>query len=105
MDLNRNRLKLHEKLCEILGSRNVYFQPPASVKMQYPAIVYNLKDIDPKHANNLVYARFFCYAITVIDRNPDSEIVDKISQLPMCSMDRPSYASDGLNHFVFTLYY
>ena len=103
--MDQNRLKLHEKLCEILGSRNVYFQPPASVKMQYPAIVYNLKDIDPKHANNLVDTRFFCYAITVIDRNPDSEIVDEISQLPMCSMDRPSYASDGLNHFVFTLYY
>ena len=103
--MDQNRLKLHEKLCEILGSRNVYFQPPASVKMQYPAIVYNLKDIDPKYANNLVYTRFFCYAITVIDRNPDSEIVDEISQLPMCSMDRPSYASDGLNHFVFTLYY
>ena len=103
--MDQNRLKLHKKLCEILGSRNVYFQPPASVTMQYPAIVYNLKDIDPKHANNLVYTRFFCYAITVIDRNPDSEIVDEISQLPMCSMDRPSYASDGLNHFVFTLYY
>ena len=29
------RLKLHEELCDILGSRNVYFQPPETVKMKY----------------------------------------------------------------------
>ena len=36
----KTRYELHEFLCEILGSRNVYFQPPESVKMKYPAIVY-----------------------------------------------------------------
>ena len=35
-----NRLDLQALLEDLLGSRNVYYQPPESVKMNYPAIVY-----------------------------------------------------------------
>ena len=49
------RLELHELLCGLLGSRHVYFQPPESVKMRYPAIVYNLDYIENKHADDGVY--------------------------------------------------
>lgn len=99
-----NRLKLHELLCEVLGSRNVYFQPPESVKMKYPAIVYSRNRIDNEHANDGVYIQSPSYAITVIDKNPDSEIVDKVSRLPMCRFDR-HYIADNLNHDTFTIYY
>ena len=51
----RDRIGLHEILCETLGSKNVYFQPPESVKMNYPAIVYSRSDIENDHANNQVY--------------------------------------------------
>jgi hypothetical protein len=51
-----SRLALHEIRCEILDSRNVYFQPPASVKMKYPAIVYGLEDIQNRFANDGVYS-------------------------------------------------
>ena len=98
-----NRLDLHEMLCNILGSRNVYFQSPESVKMQYPAIVYSLSNIKNNHANNKVYTQSRSYQIIVIDKSPDSIISDKISQLPYCKFDR-SYISDGLNHYVYTLY-
>lgn len=99
-----NRLELHEKLCEILGSRNVYFQPPASVRLNYPAIIYFRKDIDNRYADDLVYKQDAAYDVTVIDRNPDSEIVVEVSQLPTCRFDR-HYNVDNLNHDVFTLYY
>ena len=99
-----SRLKLQTMLEELLGSRNVYFQPPTSIKMNYPAIVYNRNNIDSKHADDLSYAQFTSYEIIVIDRNPDSEIVQKISKLPRCRFDR-HYASDNLNHDVFTLYF
>lgn len=98
------RLELHEKLVEVLGSRNVYFQPPASIKMKYPAIVYERNDIINRHANNQVYNHRIAYTVTMIDTNPDSETVVKLSQLPMCSYDR-HFESDNLNHDVFTLYY
>lgn len=99
-----SRLELQILLEELLGSRNVYYQPPESVKMKYPAIVYSRQDIDNRHANNNVYIQNNVYSITVIDENPDSEIVKKVSLLPMCNFNR-HYTSDNLNHDVFTIYY
>lgn len=98
-----NRLTLQTKLEEILGSRNVYFQPPASVKLQYPAIVYSRKDIENRSANNAVYTQSPSYEVIVIDKNPDSEIVNRVSALPLCRFDR-HYTADNLNHDVFTIY-
>ncbi len=100
----QRRLELHEILCGILGSRYVYFQPPESVKMTYPAIVYSLADMPNVHANDGVYLYGNRYEVIVIDKNPDSEFKDKIIELPTCRFDR-SYTSDNLNHFVFSLYY
>lgn len=99
-----SRLKLQTELEELLGSKNVYFQPPESVKIKYPAIVYSLDKINTNFANNSIYKKSDCYNVTLIDRDPESEYVNKILQLPMCSFDR-AYTSDNLNHFVFTLYY
>ena len=99
-----NRLELQALLEGILGSRNVYFQPPSSVSMKYPAIVYSRSSIVNRKADDGVYNQDISYSITVIDKNPDSEIVTKVSQLPMCRFDR-HYISDNLNHDVFTLYY
>ena len=99
-----SRPNLQTMLEKLLGSRNVYFQPPESVKMKYPAIVYSRGGIDNVHANDAVYNQSYPYELTVIDANPDSEIVKKVSTLPLCKWDR-HYKADNLNHDVFTLYY
>ena len=96
------RLELHELLCEVLGSRNVYYQPPASVQMQYPAIRYSRYNIENEPADNIPYKQSHFYQLTVIDADPDSEIVHKVSKLPMCVFDR-HYTADNLNHDVFTI--
>ena len=82
----KTRDDLHEIFVNILGSRNVYFQPPENVKIQYPAIVYSLSEIRNTFADNSVYSRKKAYDVTVIDKNPDSEIVDKVSELPQLSI-------------------
>lgn len=99
-----NRLELHEVFCDILGSRNVYFQPPESVAMKYPAIRYSLSNIENINANDFPYKQSKAYEVILIDPNPDSQYVDRISQLPYCGFDR-YYPADNLNHYVFTLYY
>lgn len=99
-----DRLGLSTLLREILGSDNVYYQPPESKKLNYPAIVYSRERIDNRLASNKVYKQDRAYRLTVIDKNPDSEIIDKISSLPMCTFDR-HFTSDNLNHDVFTIYY
>ena len=98
------RLELHEVLCDILGTRNVYFQPPESVKMKYPAIVYSRNDISNSYADNQVYMQSLEYQVIVIDKDPDSEIVTKVSTLPKCTFDR-HYTADNLNHDSFNIYF
>ena len=99
-----NREELQTLLEEVLGSRNVYFQPPSNIHMKYPAIVYSRNRIANNHANDDVYRQSLSYELTVIDAKPDSEIVMQVSQLPMCRHDR-HFKSDNLNHDVFTIYY
>ena len=99
-----SRLELHELLCDTLGSQNVYFQPPESLKLHYPAIVYSRSSIDNTHANDSVYMQSRAYELVVIDEDPDSTIVDDVSKLPMCSHNR-NYKADNLNHDTFTIYY
>lgn len=98
-----DRIDLHNVLVEILGSNNVYFQPPASVKMQYPAIVYSRKNMDSKFANDGLYVYSPCYEVVLIDKNPDSEYVEKLLCLPYCHFNR-HYEAENLNHDVFTIY-
>ena len=99
----QTRLELHEVLCVALGSRHVYYQPPESVKMEYPAIVYSRNSIENTFAENSVYKQDHQYQVIVIDKDPDSEIVAAISKLPMCQFVR-HYEADNLNHDVFTIY-
>ena len=98
------RLELQSKLEELLGSRNVYYQPPESIKIQYPAIVYSKSKIQPTYANNATYSKTKRYELIVIARDPDHEVIDELLNLPYCSYDRP-YVSDNLYHDVFTLYF
>ena len=99
-----SRIELHNILCHLLGSNNVYFQPPNNIEMNYPAIVYSLSDINNKFADNSVHIQTIAYEVTVIDEDPDSEIVKKVSLLPSCKFNR-HYTADNLNHDVFKLYY
>jgi hypothetical protein len=99
-----DRLDFQSKLEELLGSRNVYYQPPESTKMQYDAIKYSKKNIRSTYANNAKYSMRDCYEVIVIARRPDHPVIKKILALPYSSYDR-HYVSDNLNHDVITVYF
>jgi len=99
-----NRLKLQTSLETILDSRQVYFQPPESVRMSYPAIVYDLDGINTEYADDKVYSLTKSYQIILMDRKSNHYLIDKIIQLHKCSFIR-SYTANNLNHFVFRLYF
>lgn len=98
------RVELHYILEQILGSPNVYFQPPENIKMQYPAIVYKRDRANTKFADNNPYKYTKRYTVTVIDRNPDSLIPDKVAALPMCTHST-YFTADNLNQDSFSLYF
>jgi len=98
------RLDLQAIFVGLLGSSHVYFQPPPSISLSYPCIIYKRRDEKTAHAGNLPYNRRKQYEVTVVDQNPDSLIAEKIADLPLCVYDR-RYAADGLNHDVYKLFF
>ena len=102
--LEKRSQELQSTFEELLESRNVYYNHPASVNMNYPAIVFKRSRINNTFANNSVYRQTYPYEVTVITHDPDDSIIYKVSILPMCSFDR-SFVSDNLHHSVFTLNY
>lgn len=97
------RLEIDAMLHAITDTANIYYQPPESVKMKYPAIRYERTDIKFQHADNLPYKADVAYKVIVMDKNPDSEIVEKISKIPTCRFIT-HYTKDNLNHDVFIIY-
>ena len=83
---------------------NVYFQPPPTVKMVYPCIVYNRDNVKIEHADDHPYKHRTRYQVTIIDRDPDSTIPAKVASLPLCSFDR-FFTADNLNHDVYKLFF
>ena len=98
------RLELQLLLEKILGSRNVYFQPPENIKLKYPCIIYAKANEHYRFADNRKYMNRNIYDVTVIDSNPDSKIPKEISELEYCSFNR-CFINDGLYHNVYQLIY
>ena len=100
----KDRLSLHNLLTTVLGSSNVYFQPPSSITLKYPCIVYKLDDVKGVHANDKRYLGTKRYLITVVDKNPDTLIPDKILAMTYSEFE-DHFVVDNLNHYVCSLYY
>lgn len=98
------RIELHFKLVELLGSNNVYFQPPSTVKLSYPCIIYKRDTQSDHRADNRVYHMQRGYLVTVITADPDSNIPDKMMTFQYSSFST-HFTADNLNHYVYSIYY
>lgn len=85
---------------------NVYFQEPENIQMEYPAILYKTGDEETRHANNRPYSSDDEYEVTIMDYDPDSELREAFRELRLsrCSFVRVMRV-DGLNHFIYSLYF
>ena len=100
-----SRLNLQEELRDVLGSNNVYFQPPETVKMKYDAIVYNLSNMRIDHADNINYKRHKQYDILVISRDSENDIAERLlDHFQWIRFDR-RYVANNLYHDALSLYY
>lgn len=104
------RLDLHHKLQQAYeeatgekSDKKIYFQPPASIRLTYPCILYKLTEMPPAFANNFPYKIEHSYELTVIDTDPNSPLRERISKMQLCRLSR-CYESDNLHHYVFHIY-
>lgn len=99
------RLYLQKLLEALPGTEKVFFQPPATVKLVYPCIIYNWSGEKDFRADDALYNSKRRYSVIIIDYNPDSRIPNIFHRnFAMSSLDR-TYTSDNLNHWVYTLYF
>lgn len=103
-DFKNKRIELDTILRTALGSNNVYFQPPESLKLSYPCIIYTRSEIKNTHADNLAYCQGHAYKVTHITSDPDDDTIDTLSKLPFAKFER-AYTYDNLNHYVYNIYY
>ncbi len=103
------RAELQSALKDILGSGNVYYEPPETVKLKYPCIIYNLARMHNRSADNYgPFIRYDSYTVmyitseTMTTRGEDS-VLEKLMALRGCVFDR-TYVADRLHHYVFTVY-
>ena len=101
----KKRMVVQNKLESICGVKKVYFQPPASIHLEYPCIIYSLNNYVSNDANNKMYLDWPRYTVAVISKNPESKIPEIIRNFRgnfSASFDR-FYTVDNLNHWVFDL--
>lgn len=84
---------------------NVYFQPPPTIKLTYPCIVYNLEKPMVERADNIRYKVTNCYSIKYITTDPDTTVGETIANSFDCCEINRYYVSDNLTHVSLTLYY
>ena len=99
------RLQLHEELCTILGTRNVYFQPPESVKLKYDCIVYSINNREDLRADDRHYRNLVRYEVTLMYRDPDSELPEQLLNGFTYISHQLHFTNDNVHHDVYTLFY
>lgn len=103
--LETSRVELQRKLEAILDSSEVYFQPPESIRMSYPSIVYDVYRVKQRFANDSSYRKVPGWSVKIIDRNEDVDWIYKmLDSFPYCSLER-TYTADNLTHYSFIIYY
>jgi len=100
MTVREKRVRFHNELLELC--KNVYFQPPASIQMVYPCIVYAMDDVITMFAQNSVYTQYAIYNVTYIDKIPDSDVPKQLLQLEYADY-QTFYVADNLNHTTVTI--
>jgi hypothetical protein len=96
------RFLFDAKLKEITELTNVYYDPPESVLMEYPAIVYKKTNMPARYANNKKYIKRLAFEVKVIAEDADTKYVDLINDMDFSHYDR-HYVAYDLHHDVFTI--
>ncbi len=100
-----SRLELHEEFCSLLGNRHVYYQPPESVKIFYPAIIYEISGHPSVAADDTNYLIRNTYDVTLIYEDPDSTLpLRMLMWFPMVRHGK-HYTSNNLIHDTFEIYW
>lgn len=99
----KTQLDLQKELKKFCN--NVYFQPPESIKLNFPCIIYNREQPKVERADNVRYKKDTCYSLKYITTDPNTSVPDNIADyFTYCEINR-YYIADNLTHVSLTLFY
>lgn len=101
------RRELQTKLETILGSKNVYFQPPSNIKLKYPCFIYERSTPYTLKADDINYLTRGHYSVTFISTDVEkcmAMMTKMLDSFDHISVER-EFISEDLNHDVYNLYY
>ena len=103
--MEANRLELRERLIKVMEDcgeePHLYYQPDATVKLEYPCMVYHLKSMTSRYADDNPYHKIISFDITYITRSPASKVPTRMLDEQMFGFDR-YYTSENLHHYAYT---
>lgn len=76
MSFLSKRKEFHDRIKKCC--KNVYYAPPANIKMEFPCVIYFLQHTNSLYAENDRHLVKYSYRLTVIDKDPDSKILDAL---------------------------
>lgn len=101
----KSRLDFHYELVRVFGKGvPLYFQAPVNVIVKYPCVVYEFADESVRFADNQRYLEKTRYKVTVITKDPDSPLFEKVKQLDYVDFST-SFVTDALHHRVYQVHY
>ena len=83
---------------------NVFYQPPASVELVYPCIIYTLDNIHTLRADNINYMITPTYEVKIITRNPNNPYLKKMLMDISTAKFHRRFVNDGLYHDILSVY-
>ncbi len=104
MNQAERRIELDNKFRSIPGLEHVYFQPPESVSLKYPCLIYTISANSYRYAQNNKYYTGTRYTVKLISKNPDEPLREYLEQFRYCEL-ASFYTVNNLNHFIYNLVY
>lgn len=98
------RLELHQILKSTSQLDRVYYQPHENVKLVYPCLIYSLDGVKTEFGDDHGYIGTKQYQLTIITRDPETPVLDRLLTLPMCTFST-SFVKDQLYHYILRVYY
>lgn len=103
--MEANRLEVRGKLISIMEDcgeePHLYYQPDASMTLQYPCMIYHLKTLTTRCADDLPYYKTIAFDITYVTRSPASKVPTRMLDEPQFFFDR-YYTAENLHHYAYT---
>jgi len=100
--MRRNDMQTY--LTNLIPERvRVYFQPPASVQLTYPCLIFKRKPSRVSRADNKAYRVNDLYEVTVLTLDVDEPLFDILVTTPKTTHTK-TYTRDRVYHHVFDIY-